>query len=260
MTTTKATASAGSGSSRRSSDPTPELDRVTELGVSIVQSFQRDSDRLSQWMAHHVAELMETAAKDRVRARRDAAADRAADLIIRLWRHRDQWPRGWPPGDLNTLLDRLRDLEATPAWQRRLRPTEPSEPGWSAALAELDRLAQLERELVFSAGLMSTGSDEVEQWRRASARAGEEDELLEQLERNMEAARRKLTPRRDPRLSEDDESPERDPKELQQSALDALLDLADRRAELLESIAVGQGLTIKPRRRSRRAKQSTKRR
>lgn len=230
---------------------------MTDLGVAIVRSFQQDSDRLAQWMAHRLAELMDTAANGRVRAQREAAADSAAGLIMRLWELRDQWPRGWPPGDIHALLARLREMEATPAWHRRLRTSELTDPGWMEALAEYDRLAQLEQEILSSAALMSIGSEELEDWRRASARAGETDEVLEQLGRNMEAARRKLTPRRDPRRTEEGESPEPDAMQMQQSAVDALRDVADRRAELLESIAASHGLAIKRRRRSTKSKGPT---
>lgn len=241
---TKATASAESGSSARVSEVSPSLDRVTELGNAIVRSFQRDGDRLSQWMAHRVAELMDAAAHGRTRASREAAAQQASDLILRLWRHRREWPRGWPSGELGALLERLRELETMPARQRRWPSSHDAQSPWASALTELDRLAAAERQIVTSAALASMDPQEVDAWLHASSAAGEEDELLEQVQRNIEAARRRLSGRADPRLSKGEDSQELNPRVLQENALRELVELTSRRAEVFKSIAQAQGLAL----------------
>jgi chorismate mutase len=242
---TKATASAESGSSARSSDVPSPLDRVTELGNTIVRSFEREGDRLSQWMAHRLAELMDAAAHGRTRADREAAAQQSSDLILRLWQHRHEWPKGWPPGELGTLLERLHELETTPAWQRRWRSPHDAQPSWDSALTELDTLAATERQIAISAALASMDAEEVDSWLHASRAAGEEEELLEQVQRNIEAARRRLSERADPRLSKgDDSQDELDPIALQENALRELVDLTARRAEVFKSVAEARGLRL----------------
>jgi hypothetical protein len=241
---TKATASAKSGSSTRASDVPSPLDRVTDLGNAIVSGFEREGDRLSQWMAHRLAELMDAATHGRTRADREAAAQQASELILRLWRHRHEWPRGWPHGELGNLLEKLHELE-TPRWHRRSRSPDDAQPSWASALAELDRLAAAEREIATLAALVSMDAEEVESWLRASSAASEEDELLEQMQRNIEIARRRLSERADPRRPiGDDSQDELDQDALEENALRELVDLTTRKAELFKSVAEARGLRL----------------
>lgn len=257
---TKATASARSGSSRRKSDAPRQLDRVTELGTTIIRGFEREGDRLSQWMAHRLAELLDAAETGRTRAQREAAAEQAADLILRLWQQRREWPRGWPPGEWSTLLERLQELEATPTWQRRFSSPSNVQPDWASALTEFDRIETAERHIVISAALVSMDAKDIEDWATASVKAGEHDELIDQLERNVDAARRALTERPDPWLSGGEDEPDVSPKALQENALRQLAELAERRTEMLRSLSKAQGLSVKtPRKRTSSGKGATRR-
>lgn len=248
---TKTTVSTGSGSSRRKSESPGQLDRVTELGATIVRSFEREGDRLSQWMAHRLAELLDAAEAGRTQAQREAAAEQATDLILRLWQQRREWPRGWPPGEWGTLLERLQELETTPTWQRRFSPPSNVPPDWASALTELNRIEIAERHIVMSAALVSMDAKEIEDWATASAKAGELDELIDQLERNVEAARRALTERPDPRLSGGEDEPDVSPMALQENAMTQLAELAERRAEMLRALSDAIGLSVKaPRKRA----------
>lgn len=248
---TKATVSTGSGSSRRKSEPPRQLDRVTALGATIVQSFEREGDRLSQWMAHRLAELLDVAETGRTKAQREAAAEQATDLIVRLWQQRREWPGGWPPGEWSTLLERLQELETTPTWQLRFSSSSSVPADWAAALKEFDRIEIAERHIVMSAALVSMDAKNIEDWATASANAGQRDELIDQLERNVEAARRALTERPDPRLSGGKDEPDLSPKALQENALRQLAELAERRAEVLRSLTKAKGLSVKaPRKRA----------
>ena len=248
---TKTTASTRSGSSRRESDSPRQLERVTELGAMIVRSFEQEGDLLSQWMAHRLAELLDVAATGRTRAQREAAAALATDLILRLWQQRRDWPRGWPPGDWSSLLERLQDLEKTPAWQRRFSTPSSDPSDWASVLTEFDHLEIAERHIVMSAAMVSMDAKDIEDWATASAQAGEHDELVDQLERSVEAARRALTARPDPRLPVGEYEPDVSPKALQENALRELAELAERRAAMLRSLARSHGLSVKtPRKRT----------
>jgi len=247
----KATASTGSGSSRRKSDSPGQLDRVTELGTMIVRSFEREGDLLSQWMAHRLAELLDVAATGTTMAQREAAAALATDLIVRLWQQRRNWPRGWPPGDWSRLLKRLQDLETTPTWHHRYSSPSSVPSDWASVLTEFDRLESAERHIVMSAAMVSMDAKDIEDWATASAKAGEHDELVDQLELNQEAARRELTERPDPRLAGDECEPDMSPKALQENALRQLAEIAERRTEMLRSLVKAQGLSVKaPRKRT----------
>ena len=242
---TKATASTGSGSSRRKSDSQGQLDRVTELGAMIVRSFEREGDRLSQWMAHRLAELLDEAATGSTRPRRETAAAQATDLILRLWQQRRDWPSGWPPGDWSRLLERLQELEASPAWHRGFSSPGGVPSDWAAVVTEFDRLEIAELDIVMSAAMVSMDAKDIEDWATASAAAGEHDDLVDQLKRNLEAARRALTDRPHPRVSGGAPEPDVSPKVLQESALRRLAELAERRAEVLRSLCRAQGLSVK---------------
>lgn len=252
---TKATVSTGSGSSHRESESPGELARVTELGMTIVQSFEGEGDRLSQWMTHRLAELLDAAETGNTQAQREAAEEQATDLILRLWQQRREWPRGWPPGEWSTLLKRLQELETTPTWPRRFSSPSNVPSDWASALTELDRIGISERHIVVSAALISMDAKDIEDWAIASAKAGEHDELIDQLERNVEAARRALTDRPDSRLSGGEDEPDVSSKALQLHALTQLAELAERRAEVFRSLSDAQGLSIKaPRKRASSSK------
>jgi len=58
-------------------------------------------------MAHRVAELIDRANKaGSAKARSEAAAE-ATDLVLRLWAHRSNWPKGWPPQTAAKVLAAL---------------------------------------------------------------------------------------------------------------------------------------------------------
>lgn len=55
------------------------------------------TDTVGRWMAHRIAELMETARAARGTPSEAAAAQACQDAILALWQHRSAWPQGWPP-------------------------------------------------------------------------------------------------------------------------------------------------------------------
>ena len=84
------------------------------LGTRIVRELgiEKDRDTLGRWMAHHLAEVMEEAEKAEEN-RKEEACQRAVDLILKLWSHRRNLPRGvYPLNDLESVMSvigRLRE-------------------------------------------------------------------------------------------------------------------------------------------------------
>lgn len=65
---------------------------VSTLGRAIVSQLSiSEPDTLGRWMAYRLAELLNQAETD------DSAKEAATDLVFRIWRHRSDWPNGWPP-------------------------------------------------------------------------------------------------------------------------------------------------------------------
>jgi hypothetical protein len=206
-------------------------------------------------MAHRLAELLDAAETESTQGQREAAAERATDLIFRLWQQRREWPRGWPPGEWSALLERLQELETAPTWQRRSSSPSDVPLDWASALTEFDRIGIAERHIVMSAALVSMDAKEIQNWATAGAKAGELDELIGQLDRNVDAARRALREHADPRFSGGEDEPDVSPKALQENALAQLAELADRRAKMLRSLSDTHGLSVKaPRKRASGAK------
>lgn len=82
---------------------------MVALGDRIVRELSLDNstDTLGRWMAHRVAELIDRENKAGTpKAKNKAAAD-AADLVLRLWAHRSNWPKGWPPESAAKVLAAL---------------------------------------------------------------------------------------------------------------------------------------------------------
>lgn len=88
------------------------LSEVLALGARIVRELGLEPgvDTLGRWMAHHLAEVMLVAEKAKG-PERQAAQDRAIDLILRLWSQRHDLPGGVHPlkqlGGVIAVLRRL---------------------------------------------------------------------------------------------------------------------------------------------------------
>ena len=64
-------------------------------------------DTLGRWLAHYLAEKMESAATAPEGTTGDAARRECVDLILRLWEHRQTWPLSAPLKDVADRLDEL---------------------------------------------------------------------------------------------------------------------------------------------------------
>lgn len=89
--TTSSSSSVGTGASKLPTD-------VLALGQHLVKELklQDGVDTLGRWMAHHLAELL-VAANNADDAERQVAEDRVANLILRIWAHRNAEPNGITP-------------------------------------------------------------------------------------------------------------------------------------------------------------------
>src|SRR5689334_16355856 len=94
-----------SSSSAATEQSKPPRD-VVALGERIVEELGLTdaTDTLGRWMAHRLAELLDEAEHGRSAKRRDAAATRATDLVLEIWKHRSAWPTGWPPESAAAVL------------------------------------------------------------------------------------------------------------------------------------------------------------
>ncbi len=95
-------------------------------------------DTLGRWMAHRLAELMQTAEND------EEAKAEATDLILRLWEHRSDWPEGWPPPKTESVRRALEPVSPFPA--ERDEDEAESDP-WLRRVPRLTRLQEEEREV-----------------------------------------------------------------------------------------------------------------
>jgi hypothetical protein len=153
---------------------------VVRLGELIVAELGLDesTDTLSRWMVHYIAEVITRADKG---SRKDKEA--AADLILRLWDHRTNWPNGWPPEEAEEFRLRLRDDR----YPKRSDPTEGGNP-WLARIGELSELHHEEykvwRRLAFAE---ASFEDELKRWSEEELNETEESYLASLLSGREEA-------------------------------------------------------------------------
>jgi len=119
---------------------------IARLGQRIVHELdlQNTNKVLGRWMAHRVAELMQSVETTTDPIAKEAAERECQDLIIRLWGIRDKWPSGGPLHALMpTLQILLADVPVYHSWFRRVEQDDAS--GLLTRLLRLQRqeLAQI---------------------------------------------------------------------------------------------------------------------
>jgi hypothetical protein len=150
-----------SRASKPSTSSIPTLgswDDLAKLGEYILAQLAHDprSDNLLvHWVAHRLAENMQTAETADNPREREAARDAAALLIAQLWEARAGWPRGWPPDSVRHFVEGVeRAAGSSYGEPTRLPP-------WLSTLTELETLAREERAAWLNAALLEVGSEEL---------------------------------------------------------------------------------------------------
>ncbi len=157
------------------------------MGDRIVHELALDetTDTLGRWMAHRVAGLIDRANKASTAKARSKAAAEAADLVLRLWAHRSNWPKGWPPQSAAKVLAAL-DSQPYPA------EGPPSGSSWLDSFHRLADLQTSERHLWVDFGLLDLELEAEE--RALSDESGDlrddEREVMERLVRQRSSAAR----------------------------------------------------------------------
>jgi len=102
-----------------------DVPAVLELGQHLVNELGLDdsTDTLGRWMAHHLAELMEEAARESDLELRLKAQNQAVETILRVWERRASLPRNADPlTRYARIVDLLVQLEEPPSpWSCRKR-------------------------------------------------------------------------------------------------------------------------------------------
>src|SRR6266478_1159297 len=104
--------SIGSSSSEETGRSKPPKD-VLGLGRHLVRELglKDRGDTLGLWMAHHIADLINAAEKERSPVKRRRAEKEATETILKIWEHRESLPSHAYPlaryEDLFKVLDRL---------------------------------------------------------------------------------------------------------------------------------------------------------
>lgn len=95
-------------------EPSKPPKGVLELGRHLVRELglHDGGDTIGRWMAHHLAELIDTAENATTSEERIRAEERATETILKIWEHRTSLPRKAYPlapyKDILQILNRLR--------------------------------------------------------------------------------------------------------------------------------------------------------
>ena len=101
---------------------------VLKLGARIVRELKLEPsvDTLGRWMAHHLAEVMQEA-ESAEGGDKELALERAVDLILKLWSHKQSLPNGaYPLNELKAVMSVVQRLspEASPYQRHSTDETE----------------------------------------------------------------------------------------------------------------------------------------
>lgn len=112
---------------------------------------------------------------------RNRASAHAVDLILRLWRHRSDWPQGWPPPTARAIIDQI---TPRPSWEGS--PDSAGSP-WIDRFDEAFGLWQEEARLWWALGLLEVGvKPQCAAANLAGLAGAEEEPDLEMMRRDVE--------------------------------------------------------------------------
>lgn len=153
--------------------------RVMSLGETLVQELGLDPgcDTLSRWMAHYVAEKMETA-KNATGDEKHEAERECFETILKLWDHRSSLPDGSRPLEnfepIYQTLARLGPEESENFFYRygETRPDAVGEPSdkpdevekWLDTAEKIDDAASVLLEYVFHQAAAAAKDEKTEDW------------------------------------------------------------------------------------------------
>lgn len=160
------------------------------LGKHLVAELQLEPsvDTLGRWMTHHIAELMTRAEQAEDSERHAAAAQEAAEAILRLWSHRSNYKGINPLAELEPSLRVLRALAEEPPWWGHIPNTKYGEAARSTFV--------LLRSLTICLSLMESGDVETADQIVSSTeqtrdwQSEEEHEFIQHLRTWVELGRR----------------------------------------------------------------------
>ncbi|MEU5993882.1 hypothetical protein ABZ806_33335 [Spirillospora sp. NPDC047418] len=160
---------------------------VAALGMRIIAELGGDdAPLLARWMSLRIAELMHQTQEATDAATREEAARACADLVLRVWEKRSNWPQGWPPESANHVITAL---EQRNQWQRARVPEQDQDLSWLTALPAAFDSIEEEQELWRLVALAATDPSDIRAWlEQPGAALGEQER--NQLESIAEAAGR----------------------------------------------------------------------
>jgi hypothetical protein len=132
-----------------------QSEKVLDLGRKLVEELALvdSNDTLGRWIAHYVADLI-VKAEDAAENEKPAAQTEAFDTILRLWKHRSEFPTGKRPfRELEAVIRSVASLDPednTPRYFRTQRPPK----GEAAETSEQERWLNLAEGLDYSAKVL----------------------------------------------------------------------------------------------------------
>lgn len=167
-----------------------------ELGEALVEELttERGIDTLSRWMAHYVAEQIETA-KSASGVEKAEAAKRCFETILKLWEQRANFPRKYRPYEqFESIFSALANLDPesgprrpTPSWKRAPvsgdQEDESEVEKWLAVAQDIDYGTSTLIRFCLSQACEAAESEGVRKWLQKSSGIGTDHEAqaIEQL-------------------------------------------------------------------------------
>lgn len=182
-------------------------------------------------MSHRIAELMGRSTGARTKADREQAAKECDSLILRLWKRRTDWPRGWPPPIAAKVLEQLSTSEVDRD-SYGFYPAGVVDDGgqtWTDTYPLVVDLQRIELNIWRDAALLEVDVSELKQWFDPHGDDMESGERVA-LERLISAAENAR--QRDARASADPKSSDG----VATDPVSRLRELEQRRRELLDRV------------------------
>ncbi|MBS1507034.1 MAG: hypothetical protein JSS79_10345 [Bacteroidetes bacterium] len=170
-----------------------QLEKIIDLGKMLVKELGLDPgvDTLARWMAHYLAEKIQSVEKLPEGAEKAEAEKECCELILKIWEHRNHMPRGKRPFEsFEPILNVLKSLDpdnSAPFLHRisehELKELENTNSNYKdiklyiESVVEIEKVARVWMESLLNQAALKVSDEKTKAWLQTASRVSLSDDI-----------------------------------------------------------------------------------